>query len=68
MKLLFRRLFGIQDNRQGRLRDSEFSKFVYSSTNTQKKKIIEKVVKEANRDQRDLVQRVERAKMLKATD
>lgn len=68
MKLLFKRLFGIQDNRQGRLRNSEFSKFVYNSTNTQKKKIIEKVIREANRDQRDLVQRVERAKMLKVTD
>ena len=68
MKLLFKRLFGAQDSRQGRLRNSEFSKFVYNSTNTQKKKIIEKVIREANRDQRDLVQRVERAKMLKATD
>lgn len=68
MKLLFKRLFGAQDDRRGRLRNSEFSKFVYNSTNTQKKKIIEKVIREANRDQRDLVQRVERAKMLKATD
>lgn len=64
---LLRKIFGIQNDRQ-RPKSSEFSRFIHDSSTTRKRRIIEEVVKEANKDQRELVQRVERMKSLKSTN
>ena len=55
---LFKRVFGTNEN--NRLKNSEFSKFVYDISITQKRRIIEEAVKDANREQKELVERVER--------
>lgn len=59
MKDLLNKFLG----RNEEVRQSEFSRFVYDSSNTQKKKLIEKVIKEANRDQSELTERAKKMRM-----
>ena len=41
---------------------TDFSTFFHSASSAQKKKLLESVVREANKDQRDLVEHYRRAK------
>lgn len=41
---------------------TDFSVFFHSASSTEKKKLLESVVREANKDQRDLVKRYDLAK------
>ncbi len=64
MKKLLNSILG---KKERKIKNSEFSKFIYDASPTQKKKLIEEVIHEANRDQRELVQRVERLKDLRTS-
>lgn len=52
---LMNKFFGSRSN--PKIKQSKFSRFSHDSSSTQKKKIIEKVIKEANKDQRELVEK-----------
>jgi hypothetical protein len=47
---------------KGKKPTTDFSAFFHNATSSEKKKLLEQVVREANKDQRDLVEKYNRTK------
>ncbi len=58
MREFFSKIFGAQPATSAKI--SGFSEFFNYSSQSHKKRVIEKVVRESNKDQRDLVKKVDK--------
>ncbi len=59
MKLL-KKIFGSKEEKKP---NTDFSDFFHNASSAEKKKMLESVVREANKDQRDLVEKYNKSKV-----